>query len=1119
VLSCVAAAIVLAHKMWPAIVNKEFLHTIWHMFEYLGNTVIFFLAGALTGRTMVHIPGADYLHLFVIYIVLVLVRGVLVFASRPILRILSPDNEPVPAANCLVMTWGGLRGAVGLSLAIQVQTDRAEGEINEMDGQRVLFYVSGVAALTLLINATTCPLLVQRLGITQLPRAKKQVLRLLVQRLRHLSNERPHCGIVTKTIACMLDDVDNHMKAHGRHSTSLDAEVGEFDENFFAVNPGYSESNNTDNVLYGESDSDSQTPRQASKRSSASVQPSLAQRVQSAPLATSHVADIPGTPEVPLPLIPRVASEGGKRFSSDGTPKSKGAKDFLEAPSGKDGYLLKPNSSPTLDSDVGTKSEGFVVASRSSLRNSWRGTEGGVRVGRKLFQGMEKKLKLKRKQLQDGVTMATDYKNAKAGVTAIKFLKIADNNFTEITRDLPKISLTLREQEDDILNIVKYMKPNKDMQRVFVEVFLKLVCADYWKQIGSGAVPNQRDGEILLLTITLALSKGEAELWDFRFLRDWIQSGSLIPKSFNKSTTVDMQHFAPDSVQRFYRSYIFNIFIILNIVLSAAAVWVEEALLDEGDEVVHKKSFWTAMEVWFLAIFIVEFIFKIWDLHCLYFKDVLNTFDFTLIIVGIFGLVVTQLQDSGGGEQAQDVSQQGRLVRGARLFRALRLMRILRIFRLMESVKARIKTRSEVHSKDVSCHMQKVMMLRAFVHAHIHAQEAFIHTFCKDEQVETAEIARVLVDSMTAVNLAIAEAVQVEQSVDKRLLTQVRLVRECTDIAEQLEKFVFDAHSGGVITSKEAESIMRPLHDHLENFYRQLRRTQRGVTQRMDDPRSRRSMFKKMGTVLHMRSDDTLDTLGERGSTTAGLIPMSLSVNPLDLFSTSTVQGKVDAQSRGWQILQQAFLNRHDIGPDGMVWTRMMRGGTRLSRRKSEFRARQRRISELVTSRADFRNGNTPFQETGSNQAFDGRLNRRPRTSTSTDSIQSVQRRIAEEPEESPSLSPSGSFPSQGKNPKSSLRPITLKPGILKSPSGVSILSSKSHEVDSLSGGDEDSEMMSRTPSEKDVSTKRQVGFINSSSTEALLLPEDVAPGMLPNVLEFVSEKSSHTEAESRLIK
>jgi NhaP-type Na+/H+ or K+/H+ antiporter len=183
--------------MWPAIVDKEFLHTIWHMFEYLGNTVIFFLAGALTGRTMAHIPGADYLHLCVIYVVLVLVRGFLFFASRPILRILGPDKEPVSVADCLVMTWGGLRGAVGLSLAIQVNTERAEGEISALDGQRVLFYVSGVAALTLLINATTCPLLVERLGITQMPGAKKQMLRLLVQRLRHLSNDRPHCGIVT----------------------------------------------------------------------------------------------------------------------------------------------------------------------------------------------------------------------------------------------------------------------------------------------------------------------------------------------------------------------------------------------------------------------------------------------------------------------------------------------------------------------------------------------------------------------------------------------------------------------------------------------------------------------------------------------------------------------------------------------------------------------------------------------------------------------------------------------------------------------------------------------------------------------------------------------------------
>jgi NhaP-type Na+/H+ or K+/H+ antiporter len=60
VLACVAASLVLAHHMWPHIVAPESLHHVWHTIESLGNIIIFFLAGALTGKVMVHVPARAY---------------------------------------------------------------------------------------------------------------------------------------------------------------------------------------------------------------------------------------------------------------------------------------------------------------------------------------------------------------------------------------------------------------------------------------------------------------------------------------------------------------------------------------------------------------------------------------------------------------------------------------------------------------------------------------------------------------------------------------------------------------------------------------------------------------------------------------------------------------------------------------------------------------------------------------------------------------------------------------------------------------------------------------------------------------------------------------------------
>ncbi|CAJ1461749.1 unnamed protein product [Effrenium voratum] len=148
--------------MWPVIIDRESLMSFWHVFEYLCNTLIFFLAGALTGS----------------------LGGSIVFCSMPLLQLMHPARQKVTVQEALVITWGGLRGAVGLSLAIQVAKDRAGGVLSYEDAHRVLFYVGGVAALTLVVNATTSPLLVSVLGITRWESAKQSMMLMLHSRLK-----------------------------------------------------------------------------------------------------------------------------------------------------------------------------------------------------------------------------------------------------------------------------------------------------------------------------------------------------------------------------------------------------------------------------------------------------------------------------------------------------------------------------------------------------------------------------------------------------------------------------------------------------------------------------------------------------------------------------------------------------------------------------------------------------------------------------------------------------------------------------------------------------------------------------------------------------------------------
>jgi len=211
VLCTVSASLVLADKMWPSIVEKETMHHVWHMLEYLGNTIIFFLAGGLTGRILVNTDPVDFLHVLVLYLVATIVRGAIIFGSRPLLRFLSEVRQPVSLSDATVMTWGGLRGAVGLALAVQVKIGRIDDNISQKQADSVLFYTAGLACLTLLVNATTSPALVRWLGITHTPKAKQNMLLGLHAQMQRLEDSRVHPVVVHKAINEILNTAKEHV--------------------------------------------------------------------------------------------------------------------------------------------------------------------------------------------------------------------------------------------------------------------------------------------------------------------------------------------------------------------------------------------------------------------------------------------------------------------------------------------------------------------------------------------------------------------------------------------------------------------------------------------------------------------------------------------------------------------------------------------------------------------------------------------------------------------------------------------------------------------------------------------------------------------------------------------
>ena len=80
----------------------------------------------------------------------------------------------------IVLTYGGLRGAVGLLLALVVDL---ESGIDQRTRDLVVFHVGGIAFLTLIINGTTIRFLINKLGLSRVSKVQQRIMAVVLQML------------------------------------------------------------------------------------------------------------------------------------------------------------------------------------------------------------------------------------------------------------------------------------------------------------------------------------------------------------------------------------------------------------------------------------------------------------------------------------------------------------------------------------------------------------------------------------------------------------------------------------------------------------------------------------------------------------------------------------------------------------------------------------------------------------------------------------------------------------------------------------------------------------------------------------------------------------------------
>ncbi|KAL7448997.1 hypothetical protein ACHAWC_001106, partial [Mediolabrus comicus] len=169
----------------------------WEVIEWLLNTLLFTIAGGLWGYMMDDNPtsvrseqrvkeallsNTDWGYLILLYVLVTAIRSVLMFGFYPIFSRIGIGSS---WQEVLFMSWSGLRGAVGIALALSLHAEVWQVTMDEPDqekhdsreqAEKVFGFVGGIALLTLIINAPTCGPLLKKLGLVKPTETRLQMV-------------------------------------------------------------------------------------------------------------------------------------------------------------------------------------------------------------------------------------------------------------------------------------------------------------------------------------------------------------------------------------------------------------------------------------------------------------------------------------------------------------------------------------------------------------------------------------------------------------------------------------------------------------------------------------------------------------------------------------------------------------------------------------------------------------------------------------------------------------------------------------------------------------------------------------------------------------------------------
>lgn len=184
VIALVAFGLTIAYVGKPRLKPQVniFMGSFWELLTYIANTLIFIIVGIVIAEK-VDFSWSHCAILLLVYIALNIIRYITIMMLYPIMK---RSGYGLNKKESIILTWGGLRGALGMTLALMVSYTPA---IPEEIRSQVLFFTAGTVTLTLCINATTMRWLLNKLGLIYVPTART-MMENKIQNLLHENSEQ-----------------------------------------------------------------------------------------------------------------------------------------------------------------------------------------------------------------------------------------------------------------------------------------------------------------------------------------------------------------------------------------------------------------------------------------------------------------------------------------------------------------------------------------------------------------------------------------------------------------------------------------------------------------------------------------------------------------------------------------------------------------------------------------------------------------------------------------------------------------------------------------------------------------------------------------------------------------